>query len=70
MAERKSEQSRVAVVTGASSGIGAAIATALAREGISVALGARRVEKLEEVSVVCISLQQHYEDTDISLWGR
>lgn len=37
---------RVAVVTGASSGIGAAVARALAREGASVALAARREEAL------------------------
>jgi len=39
---------KVAVVTGASSGIGQAIAITLAREGASVALGARRIQKLEE----------------------
>jgi 3-hydroxy acid dehydrogenase / malonic semialdehyde reductase len=38
---------KTAVVTGASSGIGAATATALAREGARVAGGARRVEALE-----------------------
>lgn len=40
---------RVAVVMGASSGIGAAVAAALAREGVHVALAARRTEALEAV---------------------
>ena len=40
---------RTAVVTGASSGIGAQIARALANAGARLALGARRVERLEEV---------------------
>lgn len=40
---------RVAVVVGASSGMGAAIATALAREGCHVALAARRADALEAV---------------------
>ena len=39
---------RVAIVTGASSGLGVAFAEALAQAGANVALGARRVEKLEE----------------------
>ena len=41
---------RVAVVTGASAGIGRAIATAFGRLGWSVALGARRAEQLEETA--------------------
>ena len=39
---------RVAIVTGGSSGLGVAFAKALAEAGADVALGARRVEKLEE----------------------
>jgi 3-hydroxy acid dehydrogenase/malonic semialdehyde reductase len=42
-------EERTAIVTGASSGIGAAVAYALARAGVRLALGARRVERLEEL---------------------
>lgn len=41
---------KVAIVTGASSGIGASLAKALAREGATVVLAARRKGKLDEVS--------------------
>ena len=40
---------RVAVVTGASSGIGVAVAHALAEAGAAVTLGARRTERLSDV---------------------
>ncbi|QDS77429.1 putative secondary metabolism biosynthetic enzyme [Venturia effusa] len=40
---------KVAVVTGASSGIGAAVAAALAKEGAHVALAARRTDELESI---------------------
>jgi NAD(P)-dependent dehydrogenase (short-subunit alcohol dehydrogenase family) len=45
----------VVVVTGASSGIGAATAQALAERKASVVLGARRVDALREVAARCVA---------------
>jgi len=47
---------KTAIVTGASSGIGAATALALAREGVRVAAGARRVDRLEELGAGVVPL--------------
>ena len=41
---------KMALVTGASSGIGREVARALARRGVKVAVSARRVERLEELA--------------------
>jgi NAD(P)-dependent dehydrogenase (short-subunit alcohol dehydrogenase family) len=43
---------KVAVVTGASSGLGVAFAEALAQAGADVALGARRVDRLQETKAL------------------
>ena len=41
---------RVALVTGASSGIGLAVAVALAEEGMKVVACARRVDRIQEMA--------------------
>ncbi|MDQ3956154.1 MAG: SDR family NAD(P)-dependent oxidoreductase [Actinomycetota bacterium] len=47
------EAQRVAVITGASAGIGAATALRLSKSGFQVILGARRKERLEEIARDC-----------------
>ncbi|MBS3817119.1 MAG: SDR family oxidoreductase [Candidatus Thermoplasmatota archaeon] len=50
MAEKKSLEGKVALITGASSGIGKAVSKRLAGEGAKVCLAARRKEKLEDLA--------------------
>ena len=45
-----SSKQRVAVITGASSGIGAALARALARSGWHCVLMARRADRLQQIA--------------------
>ena len=55
-----------AIVTGASSGIGAAAARALAREGARVAVGARRLERLAGLGDHFVALELDVTDPDSS----
>jgi NAD(P)-dependent dehydrogenase (short-subunit alcohol dehydrogenase family) len=47
---------KVAIVTGASSGLGAAFAVAVAEAGASVAIGARRAERLAQTAVAVTAI--------------
>ncbi|KAN0065680.1 hypothetical protein ACQY0O_000810 [Thecaphora frezii] len=61
---------KVAVITGASSGIGAAVAKGLAREGVQVALAARRTDALETLRTQIVKIPRcgkvHVHQTDVT----
>lgn len=57
-------RSRLAVITGASSGIGAATARALAGAGFEVALGARRVDRIEKLAAEIAGQAKFLDVTD------
>ena len=58
---------QLAVITGASAGIGEAIALALAAEGAHLVLGARRRERLEELQKKVLSIDPAIEVTVTAL---
>jgi 3-hydroxy acid dehydrogenase/malonic semialdehyde reductase len=55
-----------AIVTGASSGIGAATAKALADEGAIVAVGARRLDRLDHLGAGFVALELDVSDAESS----
>jgi 3-hydroxy acid dehydrogenase / malonic semialdehyde reductase len=59
-------EGKKAIVTGASSGIGAAIARALAHEGALVAVGARRLDRLAELGEGFVALELDVTDPESS----
>lgn len=61
-------QDRVAIVTGSSSGIGAAVARAFAQEGCHVVLAARRAERLAALVRECeaLGITALAQETDVS----
>jgi NADP-dependent 3-hydroxy acid dehydrogenase YdfG len=52
-------QNRIAVITGASTGIGKSIAVAYAAEGAKIVLASRNAEKLELVAKEILSAGEH-----------
>lgn len=57
-------EKRIAVITGASAGIGAATAVALSRAGFHTVIGARREEKLRQVAQIAGGQYRRLDVTD------
>ena len=59
---------KVAIITGASSGIGSATALALSKAGVKVAIGARRVDRLDYLkkSLLNGGGEVHFKELDVT----
>src|SRR5215471_18672458 len=57
---------KVAIVTGASSGLGVGFAVALAEAGADVALAARRIDRLDDAAVEAAGRRAITQRTDVS----
>ena len=64
------ENNEVAIVTGASSGIGYAISLALSKAGIRVAVGARRLDRLEELKKQILKNSDEGKEEQIFTQGK
>ena len=63
-----SVESKVVIITGASSGIGEASAKLLAKNGAKLVLGARRTERIKEIAdqIIKAGGQATYRSTDVT----
>ena len=66
----RNNSSKVAIVTGASSGIGYATSLALSKAGIRVAVGARRLDRLEELKKQILKNSDEGKEEQIFTQGK